>query len=82
MDFPIQIKPTRMGLSIIYFKGAQDGILYLKIVLTSTESVDPDELQHSGYSLPKYPFKGFQYMNGLTKGLEITKFDTVPTKEQ
>ena len=34
-----------MGLSIIYFKGSQDGI-FLRIVITTINSADPDEMLH------------------------------------
>ena len=50
MDFPIQIKAIRMGMSIVCFKGSQVGIsnsdvfLSLVIAFTITNSVDPDEI--------------------------------------
>ena len=50
MDFPIQIKAIRMGLSIIYFKGSQVGISHLHGVFLSlntlTNSVNPKEMPH------------------------------------
>ena len=52
MAFPIQIHALRMGLSIIYIRGHKlkfpnyDVFMSLKIVLTSTKSVDPGEMQH------------------------------------
>ena len=62
MDFSIEIKAIRMGLSIIYFKGSQvitshyDAFLFLMIVFTQTYSVDPDEMLnyaafHLGFSV-------------------------------
>ena len=68
MDFPIQIKAIRMGLSIIYFNRSQV-VLYqlsLRIFFTLTNSVVPDEMPpyvkfHLGlHCLQKYPFRGFQ----------------------
>ena len=52
MDFSIQIKMMRMGLSIVYFSGHRlsfpkyDIVLSLRIVFTLTNSVDPDEMLH------------------------------------
>ena len=76
MDFLIQIKAKRMGLSIIYFKGSQVVIYQLwcisihKDVFTLTNILDPGEMMHHAafhlglHCLSKYPFKGFQYENG------------------
>ena len=43
----------------------------LKIALILANSKDPDEMQHYAafhlglHCLPKYPFRGFKYTNGL-----------------
>ena len=82
MDFPIHIKAIKMGLSIIYLKGHRplfpdyDLFLSLRIVLTLTNSVDPDEIKfYLGlHFLSKYPFRGLQYTNGYARclGLGLT----------
>ena len=52
MDFLIQIKAIRMGLTILYFRGhrslffSYDVLLSMRIVFTLTSSVDPDEMLH------------------------------------
>ena len=44
-----------------------DVFLTLMIVITSMNSVDPDEMSHNGHFIwvltVKYPFRGFQYTN-------------------
>ena len=56
MDFPIQIKAIRMGLSIIFLKGLR---------CSNLNNVDPDEVPHNYvafhlglHCLLKYPFCG------------------------
>ena len=73
MDFPIQMKAIRMGVSIMYFKGSQDSISQLWCIsvpencFTVTNSVDPDEMPHYAafhlglHCLPEYPSRGFKY---------------------
>ena len=64
----------------MYLKGSQvvkcsnfDVFLYLKTVLTSAKSADPDEMQHYAafhlglHCLPKYPIMGFPVYKGLMK---------------
>ena len=78
MDYPIQIKAIRVGLSIIYFKGPQ--ILIFQLVCISVPeycfymnkqtSVDHYEMPHyaafhvGAHCLLKYPFMGFKYTKG------------------
>ena len=78
MDFPIHTDTISMGPPIVHFKGPQVGLsknygvfLSLEIVLTLTNSVDPDEMQllrciSSGSSLfakvPVY-IRGFHFTN-------------------
>ena len=76
MNFPIQIIAIRMGLTIIYFNGHTllfnnyDLFLSLRIVVTLTSSVDPDEMPHHAafrlglHCLSKYLFRGFQFTKG------------------
>ena len=77
MDFPKQIKAIRMGLSIIYLKGSQVGILPIMMYFCPwacfylvTNSENLDEMQHYAafhlglHSLSKYPFMGFQNTKG------------------
>ena len=62
-----------IGLPIVTFKGNflnYDVFQSLKVVLTLSNSADPDEMQHYAavhlglHCLPKYPFRGFQYTKG------------------
>ena len=75
MDFPIQIKAIRMGLSIISLKGSQafpnyHVFLSLRTVFHLTNSADTDKMPHYGtfylglHCLSKYMFRSFQYTKG------------------
>ena len=76
MDFPIHIDTISMGMSIVYFKGSLVEFsklwlfLSLEVVLILAKSADSGEIKHYAafhlglHCLPKYPFRGFQYMYG------------------
>ena len=75
MDFNIHSDKISMGLFIVHFRSQVDFLNYvvflcLKDVLILANSVDSDEMQHLAafhlglQCLPKYPFRGFQYIKG------------------
>ena len=77
MDFPIQINPTRMGSSIVYFKGSLVKIskylwhsLLEFFLIILANSAGSDEMPHFvafhlGLNfMPKYSFRGFKKTKG------------------
>ena len=77
MEFSIKFNIVKSGWNIVYIEGLQVTIseknvvfLSLKIDFVLANNANLDEMQcyaafHLGlHCLPKYPFRGFQYMKG------------------